>query len=274
MPGRVDATMTELGFRRLPGRKPTVFSGQIFAGKIAVPVEIEIPDWDFVEQPVVRLKDYFLDRSPIKGHLSENNVLCYSDDNLLLLDRYQPAESIRAVLDCAKCTLNTILHGNVEPAIQAEITAYWKGERYFLIDDPRRLTNGCIAIVSWGGNSTISVIGESEDRLDRWCKNAGATYSIFSDTVVLRLNTDIPPPPRIENYAEAIAWVRSLDTASDTICGTLFASSKGRPPAVTVVGSNGVVGFAPRANDLIRKAESGKRVSLTQYKAALAQSGA
>lgn len=255
---RVASTLGGLGFRRLSGRRYPTFTGALQAGKISVPVEIEIPDWDFVEQPVVRIDESFLEKTPLRGHLAEGDVLCYSDSNTLLLDRYQLAESIHAVLDLATRTLKSMLHENTDHAIQAEITAYWKGKPYFLIDDPRSLKTGCVAEISWDETWKITVVADCEERLGEWCKKAHATYLIKSDAVAIQIDGDIPPPPGLKTYGEAIEWTRSVDTKTDTSDDAVFGSGAEKPPAVVIIGDNGVIGYAPVANALISQARSGK----------------
>lgn len=253
---RVASTLGGLGFQRCSGRNHPTFTGSLQAGKISVPVEIEIPDWDFVDQPVVRVDDKFLQKNSLRGHLAEGNVLCYSDSNTLLLDRYQQAESLHRVLELATRTLKSILHENPDRAIQAEITAYWKGKPYLLIDDPRNLTSGCVAEVSWDHAWKITVIAESEERLELWCKKARATHTVISEAVAIQVSGDIPPPPVINTYGDAIKWTRSLDARSSIDDDMLFGS--GKPPAVVIIGDNGVVGFSPKANALIKQAGSSK----------------
>ncbi|MEQ9566819.1 MAG: ThiF family adenylyltransferase, partial [Pseudomonadales bacterium] len=57
---------------------------------------------------------------------------------------------------------------------------------------------------------------------------------------------------------DAIEWTRSLGGESDTDDDRLFGSEAASPPAIVVVGNNGVIGFAPVANALIKLAKSRK----------------
>jgi len=254
---RVEATFRTLGFQRQVGRDSPTYAGNLRAGKISVPVQVEVPDPGFLDLPVVRIADSFLRQGLVRGHLAEGNALCYADSNMLLLDRYQPAESIQLVLNLAADTLKSILHDNVDPAIQAEITAYWKGKPYLLIDDPRQLRTGCLAGISWDGDTHTSVIAEHKERLEQWCQKTGAECAIESDAALVQVVGDIPPPPILTNYGVAIDWVLSLNISPDLSHDVLFGSAN-KPPAVVVVGNNGVVGFTPLANDLIRQASTGK----------------
>lgn len=247
-------SLSAIGFERLGDKD--AFAGRIMVGSIRVPVTIEISDWEFIESPVVKVDSEATNLHDMRGHLSDGDVLCYADAATLVLDRYQPARSISTVIELSRSTLAEILHGNTDPAIREELTAYWRGEPYLLIEDARSLETAVVGKVSWDERTMLSVIAASDERLQEWSSRSRASAASLSALHVIQVDGQIPPPPRLKTLEQAANWAASLPGTSSVARDLLTPIGDARPGAL-LVADNGVIGFQAEPSGMIKQA--GKR---------------
>ncbi len=105
------ALLAERGFKaseHRAGRRS--FDGLLHTRKKAVSTRITISDWDFVKYPTIRVLNHVNVLPSLSPHVSGDGSLCYFASGTVVLDRYDPAESIAQCLDGAKQVLDRILH--------------------------------------------------------------------------------------------------------------------------------------------------------------------
>ncbi|MDD9911213.1 MAG: ThiF family adenylyltransferase [Ahrensia sp.] len=248
--------LTELGFQPKAGTAIPSYRGRLKAGKVEVPVVLEIPDFSFVDLPVVRIDSGFADEHQLRGHLSGGNALCYTDENALVLDPFQPIASIRAVFELCQETLRELLHGNTEPAIRAEIASYWRGDCYYVIDDPKtlkRVTRGFIELSSGKG---LQVVASSKVSIKNWAGRLRKRYEIYDEIPAVVIDGDIPSPPPLTNLARASSWLDEIvGSEKDWLFKNTIDTSA---PSAIIIGSNGIVGFRGKENATVKQALRGK----------------
>jgi len=244
-----------LGFTKKLGVSVLSFIGNLNAGNINVPIEVKIPDLNFVTLPIIEIDAEFCKKHKLRSHLAEGNTLCYTDDNELVLDPYQSVGSIRAVLDLCEITLREMLHENPDPAIRAEITSYWKGDTYYLIDNPNQLSEGALGYIENSKGRAISVIGQSKEAIQKWAKEIGPCSEFIRKLNIVHIHGDIPPPPVIKHLADASKWIGHLtNRPSDWLLENILDD---KAPSVMIVGDNGIIGFTAEPNNIIKQAEKG-----------------
>ncbi|MBX9453217.1 MAG: ThiF family adenylyltransferase [Mesorhizobium sp.] len=248
--------LAALGFQRHAGSEPPRYFGRLKAGSITVPVELEIPDSRLVRLPVVRIDPEFSDRHRLRGHLTEGNALCYTDENILVLDQFQLMASIRTVLALCETTLRELLHGNAEPSIRAEITAYWKGDCYYVIDDLRGSDRAVTGFLELSAGKGISVIAATEETIASWVRSLGVNHTIQKRMSVAVIERDIPSPPALPTLAAASAWLGELLGGKKD---WLFSNTvDGERPTAVIVANNGIIGFTAQENAVIKQAQKGQ----------------
>ena len=228
------------GFKKATGGVTNTFTGLLKVGRINVEIELSIPDYDFIKLPEVRLCNIDELPRPIRGHLSQGDVLCYAVRETFLLDRFQAARSIALVLDQAVKTLEILLHGNPTPEIMAELPAYWGGVPYTFIDDPRHLRTACLGLSRWPGDRSVFVGAGSNKRLLSWCKKAGATFEAEFELPVFQAKEDVKPAQSsTSRLAGAVKWLNEQDGVRYKL--DAFRSSETmREPGAIVVGPKDV----------------------------------
>ncbi len=248
--------LLNLGFEQESSALSLSFKGSLKAGRIDVPVELIIPDLNFVELPKVRVDSEFLSSHNLRGHLSEGNVLCYTDDNMLVLDLFQTISSIRAVLELSEKTLREIIHSNPEAAIQAEIMSYWKGDCYYIIEDLADTIVGTVGQLEVTDNRVLTVIACSEKTIERWAKKLNSNFKIFGEVMVVTIDGNIPSPVKLPNLKLAFEWLAKI-TGEEV--SSFYANSRNmNSPCVVIVGNNGIIGFNGKENSIIKQASKGK----------------
>lgn len=133
----IDATLRDRGF--LLERPPATYRGPISVhGDVAI-VEIEVPDYSFVQLPIVRLVDGTKLARHGLAHLTTGGTICYVGEAGLPLDLYNPGGSILRVLLEAAAALEKSYGGNAETEFEAELASYWQGSTVsFAVQKPER----------------------------------------------------------------------------------------------------------------------------------------
>lgn len=126
---KIDNAFTNLNFKRVNIKRFWAFrsyEGELILKGSKVPVVIDILDREFVELPVIYLKE----RPDIKGfpiHLNYRNNLCYFDKSSIVLDRYNIEGSVKMCIQQAETILEKVIQGKAIDDIPPEFNIYWSG---------------------------------------------------------------------------------------------------------------------------------------------------
>jgi molybdopterin/thiamine biosynthesis adenylyltransferase len=114
----------------IDNHRALAFEGTLGQGKQAEPVQVVITDWDFVDSPIVLLRqDSELLRNPTNPHIGIYGHICYRTDGIGILNAHVPQNAVAACLRDAEEVVAQIKTGGkwTDAEIQREFEAYWKG---------------------------------------------------------------------------------------------------------------------------------------------------
>ena len=127
------------GFERVYGEgRPCLYRGTLScpAGE-AVPVRIEVSDFDFVRYPEIWIDTgHQLPTRKLPHVLGPDRSLCYYAQGSVILDRYNPGGTVLQCLEQAGKVLGAALRGDLDRDFADEFESYWGG-RFALVDLPQ-----------------------------------------------------------------------------------------------------------------------------------------
>ena len=254
---RVREFLAGQGFGLVPGSGRDRYQGQIKVGSVAVSLEIEIADYEFLDLPKIRVLEREALPKRLRAHIVTDGTLCYADKATFLLDRYQPDRSVSSCLEQARATLSTLLHENPSAAFMAELAAYWSTTPYCLIDEPNGLTQVVFGVCAFQNGPQILVAGASEDRLTSWATKAGGAFAKrFETPVVHAIDAIRPPSAGTLSLKGTTDWLEPQTNALRPLIDIAIGAAKERP-ALLIAASNALIGFRAEKTPLIRKSEQG-----------------
>jgi molybdopterin/thiamine biosynthesis adenylyltransferase len=126
--GSALSLLTERGFKAVAHRGGIrSFDGALHTKKQTVRVKLVVRDWDFLEYPTIQVLDHEGVLPSLSPHVYADGSLCYFASGSIILDRYDPANSLAQCLDQAQDVLERILrdpqHRNEDVA--NEFLQYW-----------------------------------------------------------------------------------------------------------------------------------------------------
>lgn len=133
----IERALAQAGFQRDWSEtvRPT-FVGRLDPSNLAAPAKIEIEDLDFVDPPVVRLRDPSAFARVIAHVLGPGGQLCYLDGRARVLDRYDPAGTILSCVETAETVLKDAVSGRSDDYLLEDFAAYWNGNFIYVDLDP------------------------------------------------------------------------------------------------------------------------------------------
>lgn len=120
--------LQEAGFTQKPSRGSTrTFDGVLKTSAGPVATRVEIRDWNFLEYPTIRIikrPAFFPDLVP---HVGSQGDICYFSHGSVVLDRFNPAGSVKQCLEQALHVLETIASDPKQRSrdIRDEFLFYW-----------------------------------------------------------------------------------------------------------------------------------------------------
>jgi molybdopterin/thiamine biosynthesis adenylyltransferase len=126
--GDVLRALLQRGFqtRRSRGIRQ-IFEGELRLTAGAVPVRLEVDDWDFLDYPTIRLLDRPAFLPKVLPHVAAGGDFCYLRPESVVLDRFDPVGALLQCLDQAQAVLESMVSDPERRVqdIQDEFLAYW-----------------------------------------------------------------------------------------------------------------------------------------------------
>lgn len=109
------------------GRGARSFDGELCCKGGPIKVRLSITDWDFLTYPSIKVLDHLDVLPALSPHVYASGGLCYFASGAVVLDRYDPAESIAQCLDQAQLVLDRIRYDPNfrHDDIQDEFLQHW-----------------------------------------------------------------------------------------------------------------------------------------------------
>jgi molybdopterin/thiamine biosynthesis adenylyltransferase len=125
----IDTALRQRGFKRDWSRTAHPhYTGPLERDGLQVTVSIEIPDLDFVNQPVIRLVARGSASEKRMPHIAgPNGELCYFARGSTVLDRYDPGGTVLRCLAQAEKVIGQGLRGRSDADFAVEFANYWGG---------------------------------------------------------------------------------------------------------------------------------------------------
>jgi molybdopterin/thiamine biosynthesis adenylyltransferase len=130
---RIHEALSHRGFApdfSVPGRES--FVGIIDRGNLDIPVRIDVPDFDFVDLPIVAVDRGYRLPSRSLPHLGQDREICYFARGTVVPDRYDPGGAVLMCLDRAEKVVRDAIRGRSDIDFADEFAAYWNGSSMLL----------------------------------------------------------------------------------------------------------------------------------------------
>src|SRR5512137_2154779 len=199
------------------------FDGAIPSKGTPTKVRFQIWDWDFLTYPAITVLERPEILPPLAPHVDENGWLCYFASGAVVLDRYDPAESIAQCLDQAQRVLERIRFdpNYRQDDIQDEFMVHWfRGQsttiRPVLIGTVDRETSSSNYWFIEIGDMPYAAIADKRDEVEALAMALGAKPPnqtkcpcwLFKTAVLPAVPASMP-----SNIKELFAWLRVWDRA-------------------------------------------------------------
>lgn len=213
---------------RARGFKPSGHRGGVrsFDGELPckggpIKVRFAISDWDFLTYPSIKVLDHLDVLPPLSPHIYAGGGLCYFAAGAVVLDRYDPAESIAQCLDQAKRVLERIRHDPDyrHDDIQDEFLQHWShGESSAVysvlmgtVDQATKSSNYWFITV---GDAERAVIADNQEEVEALAVALGAKAPTQTRCPCWLFKIDVLPavPETMPaNVKELFAWLQAWD---------------------------------------------------------------
>lgn len=221
----VKAYLSQQGFSPAPARArgATAFRGELKCRGEAIPIQLEIEDWNFVHYP----KIFVLNRPPIlagfRPHIGLGQQLCYLLNGEVLLDAYDPVGMIQNCLKQAAKVLHDV-SGDIRKIDRAdEFLVNWCGESVALIADETASPSGKpeflgVTIISPPKKKELPflLIGQDPSQLSTQLQSIG--YEGLKNSLKNCLVLHLEPSPCFDpdnwppkTLADILGWLKMLD---------------------------------------------------------------
>lgn len=212
-----------------------------------VPVEVIIPDLDFVQYPVIRIADpSVFERRKLPHILGPDGIICYYGAGSAILDRYDPAGTIVRCLVKAEKVVSDALGGHLDGDFAAEFASYW-AKSWMLYDLPRNYSGpGVVAYPRLRADHVPTPVLTTNSS---WATERDPASKVSTDAALivavdkpLSLDPSRDWPPK--NLLQVKQWLRWIKPGLETKLDEALIRSN-RPGAVLAIrATNGL--FAVR----------------------------
>lgn len=211
------------GFRKVHvAPKVRAYDGTLPCQAGAVPIRLEVRDWDFLTYPTIRLRERPAFLPTLLPHVTASGVLCYFAEGSVVLDRFLPHVAVAQCLEKARLLLDRMI---AEPAFyeaefRGEFLANWS-----LADGPAALC-GLIgehdyksASLQWffvgpADNPRIYVSADANE-VARFCDAAGWPRPSKLATLGAQFQSDLHPAIAVDglpqDLSQMFAWLKAWD---------------------------------------------------------------
>lgn len=213
---------------RSRGFKPSGHRGGIrrFDGDLPckggpIKIRLSVRDWDFLSYPSIKVLDHLDVLPPLSPHVYASGGLCYFASGAVVLDRYDPAESIAQCLDQAQRVLERIRHDPNfrHDDIQDEFLQHWShGESSAVysvligtVDQSTKLSNYWSLTI---GETSHAVVADGREEVEALAAALGAKPPTETKCPCWLFATETMPavPATMPtNVKELFAWLQAWD---------------------------------------------------------------
>ncbi len=198
------------------------FEGLLPCRNGAVRVRLSVSDWDFMSYPTITVLDGIQDLPALLPHVSAGG-LCYFANGSVVLDRYDPAQSIAQCLDQAQAVLDRIRHDASYRLgdVQDEFMAHWLAGQSSSIwrvlvgaVDPHSQTSSKYCFVDVG-DTRIAVIADNLNEVAALATALGSKPPEKTSCPCWLFRTDVLPsvPDVMPSTVKALfAWLKQWDS--------------------------------------------------------------
>lgn len=224
--GEIDRAFRQEGFERDWAATPKIrYRGPIKCNNTTVLLSVDVPDFDFVTAPDIRIDNLADLTNRVLPHVfGDDGSLCYMERTSSVLDRYDPGGTIVFCLAAAKRTLEDAISGKSDRDLAAEFFAYWGRLAY--VDLPKSF-GGDSVVISWlsmtdGDAALLTPIVTEKDKIAetfvRRHKSltgsapiSSATCSVLHLPIVLTVSNKLNQwPPK--TLADVLLWLGGYAT--------------------------------------------------------------
>lgn len=254
----VHDALVQRKFERLPGCRFDTYRGYLPINPKPVPVEIIVPDYDFLQYPVVRIVDAsVLDNRKLPHILGPAGIICYYGAGSAILDRYNPAGTILRCLIKAEKVVADALGGRLDSDFAAEFASYW-GKSWMLYDLPHDFSGlGTVAypVLREDGVPTPVLTAKSSWATDR----DPASVASAEDALIVSINKPLTLDPNSnwppENLLQIKRWLRWIAPGLEGKLDEALVKSSQAGAILAIRATNGLFALRLEVPTYLKKPE-------------------
>ncbi|MDX0518898.1 ThiF family adenylyltransferase [Sinorhizobium medicae] len=242
----IHAALGEIGFERdFRQRGKCSYSGVLDTTGLAIPVSIEITDFDFLEYPVIRIApQYALPDRKLPHILGFDRSVCYYARGTVVLDRYDPAGTVLQCLNKCEAVIRDAVGGRLNDDFADEFGSFWSSVNS-LVDLPTNAIGAAsVKYIRFDPRKEpIPVLAKDSSWL--WSrdpvkggKGQGESALIVRTDAALSINPNAKWPP--ESLTELDRWLLWNDRALEGKIQEAIARSNDTVAILAIRASNGL----------------------------------
>jgi len=238
--------LVQNGFERVYGEgRPCLYRGTLCLAGEAIPVRMEVTDFDFVQYPEISIESgYVLPARRLPHVLGPDRSLCYYAHGSVILDRYNPAGTVLQCLEQAGTVLRAALRGDLDRDFADEFESYWDG-KLALVDLPADFQGEAEVkyVDLHPGRAPFPVLASGTswlwDRAPAKNRVKGGDYAEVIRTQI-PLSVDPFGPWPLTNLTDFSAWASWNDPALDGQLERCVANSRDGKGVLAIQAPNGL----------------------------------
>ncbi|TXN41205.1 hypothetical protein FV232_09380 [Methylobacterium sp. WL30] len=243
----VHDALGQRGFMRMaPVSRSPFYAGVLERHAAAIPIAIEVTDFDFVKYPRIRIDPGYVMPDRMLPHLQGvDRSICYYAKGSVVLDRYDPGGTVLQCLDQAEAVLRDAIDGRSDADFADEFNAYW-GTTFVYVDLPVNYSGPARICAVRLGRRERDVLIVTTGRtwfggLDRYTGRRGDLGQPVLVVIVdqpLTFSADDTWPPT--TLPALNTWLKSIAPDLDGCLETVLRTKSGHTAAVLVRAPNGL----------------------------------
>ena len=243
----VHDALGQRGFSRVaPVSSTPFYAGMLECRADAIPVAIEVTDFDFVRYPRIRIDANYPMPDRMLPHLQGvDRSICYYAKGSVVLDRYNPGGTVLQCLDQAETVLRDAVEGRSDDDFADEFNAYW-GSTFVYVDLPVDYVGPArICAVRLGrGKRDVLVVTSGRTWFGGLDRYAGRRGDLGQPAMVVAVNhpltflaNDAWPPSTLPTLN---TWLRRIAPDLDGRLERVLRTTPGHSATVLVRAPNGL----------------------------------
>lgn len=178
------------------------------------PIWVEIPDPEFKKHPKIYLVERPQSLTDVCAHIGATNDICYSTQNIDVLDIYNPGAAALGCVKAAERVLCEALYSDTLAETQAEFHSYWQAKKMLLAEISPNTPDGWLDLYNItrpNGEFAFCLASTSPTSFERSGysaeKGAAGVYVVSLEQLPAARATNWPP----KTLGQLTDWLKAVE---------------------------------------------------------------